>query len=225
MRMSALATAGSSLGLVLALASGASAATPAPSADASAKTAPAGTARPTTGAVMHYGYDGAGNTYQSATLDLSDPRAKDPANYLPKKLVDSARAIEAAKTSGKTATPAANAAGAFLCTLYVGGLRDWNLGDLQGTTNQDCSGSFRVQHTNGQFAWDNGGWARFTGSVVGPETTAQHNDTIFMVWCNHPAGYGQKPYRLEARGYATATDGTQVKGYLQYGGSSKWTCL
>ncbi|MEU2832164.1 hypothetical protein ABZ667_26405 [Streptomyces lavendulae] len=51
---------------------------------------------------MHFRYDGAGNTYQSPTLDMSDPRAKAPANYLPMKLVDSARAAEAAKT-GKTA--------------------------------------------------------------------------------------------------------------------------
>ncbi|MET8752004.1 hypothetical protein ABZW32_18160 [Streptomyces sp. NPDC004667] len=222
---SSLATAGIALGLVGALAGGATAYAPAPSADAKAATSPAGaTARPTTGKVVHFGYDGAGNTYQSPTLDLSDPKAKDPANYLPKKLVDSARAAEAAKTSG-TAAAQPNAAAALLCTLYVGGLRDWNLGDLQGTTNQDCSGSFRVQHTNGQFAWNNGGWSRITGSIVGPQTTGQHNDTVFMVWCNHPAGYGRKSYRLEARGYATASDGTPVNGYLQYGGSSTWTCL
>ncbi|WP_392896101.1 hypothetical protein [Streptomyces sp. LN699] len=224
MRLSTtLATAGTAIGLVFAMSAGATAAAPTPSADAMASAAPTSTGKPVTGKVVHFGYDGAGRTYQSPTLDLSDPKAQDPANFIPKSLVDAARTAEAAKTGKAAAAP--NGTAALLCTLYVGGLRDWNLGDLQGTTNQDCSGSFVNQHTNGQFAWNNGGWARITGSIVGPYTSAQHNDTIFMVWCSHPASYGQKSYRLEARGYATATDGTNVSGYLQYGGSSKWTCL
>ncbi len=112
----------------------------------------------------------------------------------------------------------------LLCTLYVGGVVPWNLSNLQAGTSEDCSGGFQYQWTNGQFADDIGGWHRITGSIQGPIVYGAHNDTTFFYQCNSNPNWGQYDYRLEARGYAVASDGTQVSGYLEYGNSSKWTC-
>ncbi|MFE3991595.1 hypothetical protein ACFXPW_07840 [Streptomyces goshikiensis] len=61
--------------------------------------------------------------------------------------------------------------------------------------------------------------------MVGPRTSRQHDDTTFAVYCNNPPKTGRHNYRLEARGYAIANDGTEVSGYLQYGKASSWTCV
>ncbi|GGP92289.1 hypothetical protein [Streptomyces melanogenes] len=43
--------------------------------------------------------------------------------------------------------------------------------------------------------------------------------------CNRPPQTGRHKYRLEARGYAIANDGTEVRGTLLYGKASSWTCV
>ncbi|WP_167161189.1 hypothetical protein [Streptomyces sp. MBT27] len=98
-----------------------------------------------------------------------------------------------------------------------------NLIDLKAGTSEDCSGSFRTQWTQGQFANDKGGWGRITNSLIGPQTSGQHNDTTFFL--NGSGSGGRHNYRLEARGYAMAQDDTQVRGTLLYGKASSWTCI
>ncbi|MER8098324.1 hypothetical protein [Streptomyces goshikiensis] len=164
--------------------------------------------------VMHFGYDGK-KTYTSPVLDAADPKANDAANWLPKALVSEARSSGSQIASGTS----------FLCTLWVGEVVADGLDGIKGGTSEDCSGGFRTQWTNAQFAEDNGGWHRVTGSMVGPRTSRQHNDTTFAVYCNNPPKTGRHHYRLEARGYAIANDGTEVSGYLQYGKASSWTCV
>lgn len=162
--------------------------------------------------VVHFGYDGH-QSFSSPVLDGADPTAADPVNWLPKPLVNSV-------TNSSAAAP-----DSFLCTLWVGEVVANGLYDVKGGTSQDCSGGFRTQWTHGQFAEDNGGWHRVTGSIVGPRTSGQHNDTTFGMACNRPPQTGRHKYRLEARGYAIANDGTEVRGSLLYGKASSWTCV
>ncbi|WP_256638596.1 hypothetical protein [Streptomyces murinus] len=63
---------------------------------------------------------------------------------------------------------------------------------------------------------ERGGWHRITDSIIGEKVSHQINDTTFTVGCRtHP----------KWRGYAIATNGVEVKGFLQYGKPSKWTCM
>ncbi|WHM38154.1 hypothetical protein [Streptomyces sp. BPTC-684] len=185
---------------------------PAPQAHASASAG--GTVDREHALVGYFGYDGE-ETYTSPLLDASDPKAKDPANWVPRSLVDGARGTRSQPPKPDT----------FLCTLWVGEVVANGLYDVKAGTSQDCSGSFRTQWTQAQFAEDNGGWHRVTGSIVGPSTSGQHNDTTFGMACNQPPQTGRHKLRLEARGYAVDADGTQVRGTLLYGKSSSWTCI
>nr|WP_202525834.1 hypothetical protein [Streptomyces sp. SID4926] len=163
-------------------------------------------------AIVHFGYDGKGKAFTSGVLDGADPKAADPANYLPKKLVNAARTQRAGQRP-------------LVCSLFVDKVTAHGLQHLKGITNQDCSGGFRNQWTQTQFAEDSGGkgWHRITGSIRGKVRTTAKNDSTFGLTCNKRPKK-QHPYRLEARGYATADDGTKVKGYLEYGKDSKWKC-
>ncbi|MEV0638018.1 hypothetical protein AB0I77_24355 [Streptomyces sp. NPDC050619] len=164
----------------------------------------------TTAELVHFGYDGE-QVYNSPVLDGADPKAQDPANWLPDSLVNESQRALAAGDS-------------FICTLWVGQVVAHTTGSDKGGTSQDCTGSFRTQWTNGQFATDNGGWHRVTGSIVGPRTSKQNNDTTFYVNCKSPVPSDRK-HRLEARGYAIAKDGTEVRGDLLYGKAKSRRCL
>lgn len=127
---------------------------------------------------------------------------------------------------GKLSGVGVNSATAgLLCTIFVDRTKPLSLDSLQAVTNQDCTGSFRSQWTQAQFANDKGGWHRVTGSIVGPRTTGSNNDTVFWMNCRLNPVDGRRNYRLEARGYAIASNGVQVSGALQYGRADAWVCL
>ncbi|RSS42180.1 hypothetical protein EF912_30830 [Streptomyces sp. WAC07061] len=161
--------------------------------------------------VIHFGYDGT-KKFVSPVLDGADPKSHNPANWLPKSLVTQAKSAAAAAAPG------------LVCTLWVGKVVPNTPGSDKAGTSQDCTGSFRTQWTQAQFATDNGGWHRVTGSIVGPRTSGQHNDTTFYANCQDPLP-GDRGHRLEARGYAIAADGVQVSGDLLYGKSFYHRCM
>ncbi|GHH27298.1 hypothetical protein GCM10018780_82180 [Streptomyces lanatus] len=63
-----------------------------------------------------------------------------------------------------------------------------------------------------------------TGSIVRPRTSRQSNDTTFYVNCKDSVPSHRK-HRLEARGYAIANDGTEVRGNLLYVKAKSRRCL
>ncbi|MFK0174227.1 hypothetical protein ACIQU5_36260 [Streptomyces sp. NPDC090306] len=63
-----------------------------------------------------------------------------------------------------------------------------------------------------------------TTSIKGRERTTATNDSTFGLRCTG-GPVPRHAYRLEARGYAVATDGFRVGGALQYGKSATYTCL
>ncbi|MFF3691594.1 hypothetical protein [Streptomyces sp. NPDC002187] len=164
-----------------------------------------------TATVSHFGYDGE-QTFTSPALQASEPAANDPKNWLPSDLINSTQAAAPPRDS-------------FVCTIWVGGVVADGLRDIKAGTHQTCTGSFRTQWTQAQFASQKGGWHRITNSIIGPRTSGQINDTTFTVGCNSPSRDGRQNYRLEGRGYAIATNGVQVRGNLHYGDASKWTCV
>ncbi len=150
--------------------------------------------------VSHFGYDGT-QEYTSPVMNASDPGAADPANWLP------------GIVTGPTKTP-----GSFVCSAWVGRvIIDAGSDNIKAGTHQTCTVSFRTHWTNGQFAHnpDGAGWRRFTASASGPRKTGQLNDTTFRLRCRHR--FHDDQHRLEARGYAIATAGVQVRGNLLYG--------
>ncbi|MGM9440312.1 hypothetical protein ACTAF0_08320 [Streptomyces murinus] len=154
-------------------------------------------------------YDGQ-HAFTSPVLDASEPGASDPKNWLPAGLIN---------------TAVGRATGGFVCTLWVGEVKAHGLHDVIAGTHQTCTGSFRTQWTQAQFASERGGWHRITDSIIGEKVSHQINDTTFTVGCRTHPKYGRQNYRLEGRGYAIATNGVEVKGFLQYGKPSKWTCM
>ncbi|MEU6482939.1 hypothetical protein [Streptomyces sp. NPDC046887] len=164
-----------------------------------------------TATVSHFGYDGE-RAFNSPSVKATHPKAADPAHWLPVGLIASAR----------TAAPARDG---FVCTIWVGEVVADGLRDIKAGTHQTCTGSFRTQWTQAQFASQKGGWHRITNSIIGPRTSRQINDTTFVVSCRANPRDGRQNYRLEGRGYAIATNGVEVKGNLHYGRASRWTCL
>ncbi|MFD3808160.1 hypothetical protein ACFWTC_32260 [Streptomyces sp. NPDC058619] len=163
-----------------------------------------------TATVSHFGYDGS-QTFSSPVMNADTPGAAEPSNWLPARLTSSV----------KTAA----APGGFVCTIWVGGVVADGLRDIKAGTHQTCTGSFRTQWTQAQFASEKGGWHRITNSIIGPRSSQQINDTTFSVGCKSNPKDGRQNYRLEGRGYAIATNGVQVRGDLHYGKASKWTCV
>ncbi|CAL2072448.1 protein of unknown function [Streptomyces murinus] len=91
-------------------------------------------------------------------LDASEPGASDPKNWLPAALIN---------------TAVGRATGSFVCTLWVGEVKAHGLHDVIAGTHQTCTGSFRTQWTQAQFASERGGWHRITDSIIGEEELLQ----------------------------------------------------
>ncbi|MFJ1796827.1 hypothetical protein [Kitasatospora griseola] len=165
--------------------------------------------------VVHFGYDGK-NTYQSPILDGADPKAADPANWLPGTLAATAGA-------GKnTAAPAQPSAVGFVCSLWVG--KVILTGTLEAGTEQTCTGAFSEQYTVAWFersSWS--GWRSMTTSGTGPATGNQVNDSTFRVSCN--TGGGTYDYRLRGTPMARSSeDGRLVAGPTLTGETGRYTC-